>query len=73
MPSSEGAALAACNSSFFPQVAELSNRTLVWPDLPCNTSWVGAVDPATGTFTSSSNGLWYPHGTSRSNLRCTFV
>ncbi len=52
--------LASCLHAARAQVAALSNRTLVWPDLPCDTPWVGAIDHATGTVTSKQPGLWFP-------------
>ncbi len=57
------------------QLAELSNRTLVWPDLPCAVPWLGKLDAAQEQFTPRRRGLWYPRGRNRTaeGLLCTLT
>ena len=52
------------------QVAALTGRTPVWPDLPCNTSWLGAHPGAGGRLPLKPNTRVLPYGTSLQSLRC---
>lgn len=53
------------------QIAALSNRTLVWPDMPCTAPLVGRMEG--GELQIRTTGVWLAYGTRQTHLRCTLM